>query len=123
MILKDVGNGGQMTIKRYAGENYFFEVENSLITEGVAFSITAIDRFSGKCSQVNNLNAILSQFDFEEDDPRMEESDWVLSADEYEDFQATAEEIFRSKYTLEYIESNLDDDRREGEWANARKVW
>jgi hypothetical protein len=112
-----------MRIKRYASEKYFFEVTSRPIAEGIVFTITAIDRISGKRSDINNLNGIITAFDLEEDDPREEESDWLLSEKEIVDFQLTAGRILRSKRWLERIESELDDDRSQGEWANTHQVW
>lgn len=112
-----------MRIKRYAGEKYFFEVTITPVAEGVVFTITAIDRISGKRSDINNLNGIIAAFGLEEDDPREEESDWLFSEKEIVDFQITAGQILRDKRWLERIESELEDDRSQGEWANTHQVW
>ncbi len=111
-----------MAVKRYIGENYLFEVESTPMKQKVCFTIIAIDRASRRYSHINTLNAILGQFDFKENDPRMEESDWLLSAKEWRSFQPTASRIFRSKRSRKYIESALDEDRMEGEWANVRPL-
>jgi len=111
-----------MAIKRYTGKNYLFEVESTPEKRKVWFTIIAIDRVSGHFSHDNNVNGILGQFDFKEDDPRMEESDWLLSAKEGQSFQATADRMFKSKSSLKYIESALNADRIEGEWANVRPL-
>lgn len=110
-------------IKRYAGNRYFFEVESAQIAEGFVFTITAIDLKSGKRSHVNNLNGILSGFDFDEDDLRFEESSWLLSTEEIEEFEVRAGGMLRSKYQLRQIESTLDEDRMLGEWSNTRQEW
>jgi|GEM_PF-796755 hypothetical protein len=110
-------------LKRYIGDRYLFEVESAPVARGFVFTITAIDRESGRRSHVNNVNGILSQFDLEEDDPRYEESDWWVSTKENEQFRARAGEVFRSQYQLRQIEATLDEDRMLGEWANTREEW
>lgn len=112
-----------MRVKRYASEKYFFEVTSRSIAEGIAFTVTAIDRISGKRSDINNLNGIIAAFDLEEDDSREEESDWLLSEKEIVDFQIKAGQILRDKRWLERIESELNEDRAQGEWANTHQVW
>lgn len=112
-----------MRVKWYAGANYFFEIESLPVAEGIVFSITAIDRVSGKKSQINDLNSILSVFEVDEDDPRMEDKDWLFSPEKILDLELAAGEIFRDKRLLRKIESELDDDRREGEWANTHPYW
>jgi hypothetical protein len=112
-----------MRIKRYASEKYFFEVTSRPIAEGIVFTITAIDRISGKRSDINNLNGIIAAFGLEEDDPREEESDWLISEEEILDFQLTAGRVLRNKRWFERIESELDDDRAQGEWANTHQMW
>ena len=111
-----------MTVRHYVGKKYVFEVDSKPVKRRVGFTIIAIDRASGHYSHINTLNAILGQFDFKEEDPRMDESDWLLTPKECRSFQATANGIFRSKHSLQYIESALDEDRMEGEWANVRQV-
>jgi len=93
------------------------------IANGVVFTISAIDRISGKRSDINDLNAIIAAFDLDEDDPRAEESDWLLSEKELVMFQITAGQVLRDKRCLERIESELDDDRAQGEWVNSHPVW
>jgi len=110
-------------IKWYIGDEYLFEVESISVARGFVFTITAIDRKSGKRSHVNNLNGILSQFDIDEEDPRCEESDWLVSAKENEAFRIRAGEMFRSKPHVRQIEAALDDDRMQSEWANTREEW
>lgn len=122
-----------MPIRRYAGEDYFFEVESRPFEEGFVFTITAIDRVTGKYSQINDLNFILSQFltedvdsekeDLDEEDPRIEDKDWVLSAEELESFERIAKRLFQNKQSCDYLEFKLDEDRWEGEWANTREAW
>ncbi len=112
-----------MRVKRYAGEHYFFEIESIPIAQGIVFGITAIDRISGKKSQINDLNSILSAFGVDEDDPRMEDKDWLSSSEKILDLELTAGQIFRDRWWLGKIESELDEDRREGEWANTHPVW
>lgn len=110
-------------LKRYIGDRYLFEIESVPVARRFVFTITAIDRKSGRRSHVNNLNGILSQFDLDEEDPRYEESDWLVSAKENEQFRVRAGEVFRSKYQLGQIEATLDEDRMLGEWANLREEW
>ncbi|MBI3914333.1 MAG: hypothetical protein HY327_09145 [Chloroflexi bacterium] len=111
-----------MSVRHYAGKKYIFEVDSEPVKRRIGVTIIAIDRASGHYSHINTLNAVLSQFDFKEEDPRMDESDWLLTPKEWRSFQATANGIFRSKRWLSYIESALDDDRMEGEWANVRPL-
>ncbi|CAG0990089.1 hypothetical protein ANRL2_03116 [Anaerolineae bacterium] len=110
-------------VKRYIGDKYLFEVESVPIAKGFVFTITAIDRNTGKRSHVNHLNGILSEFDIDEDDPRYEESSWWVATKEIEKFRVCAGEMLRSKAHLKQIEATLDEDRSLGEWVNTRQEW
>ncbi len=112
-----------MAVDHYFGKKYIFEVESKRVGKGMVFRITAINRASGRCSQINNLTRILSAFGIEDDDPLMEDSDWLLSAKKLECFQGIGAEIFQDQSTLQKIEADLEEDRMVSEWANTHRLW
>jgi hypothetical protein len=79
------------------------------------FHIYAIDMHSGRNSKVNTMNAILSYFEIE-DQYRQENSDWLISPEEYEKFLDLIVEMTTSD--LSWLSDALDEDRREGEWES-----
>ncbi len=112
-----------MTIMRYYGERYIFEIKITPWKQRPIFSITAIHRASGRYSVVNNLTAILSAFSIEDGTPFVEETEWTLTTKQLKRFQKEATEIFRHPYILPDIESNLDEDRWISEWSHTHNVW
>ncbi|MEW5718488.1 MAG: hypothetical protein AB1817_07680 [Chloroflexota bacterium] len=87
------------------------------------FSIKAIHRVSGRCSQINNLTAILSAFGIQDGARLVEEPDWTLTDRKLKQFQNMTAKIFQDQSALERIEAALQEDRMVGEWENTHRFW
>ncbi|MHC1565862.1 MAG: hypothetical protein ACXQS6_06055 [Candidatus Syntropharchaeales archaeon] len=100
------------------GKKYDFEVVAEYEPPVFCFFIEAKCRTTGRFSCINNLNAVLSAFKIETDDPKTADSMWVVGKDEIDDFVDTAREFLSDSCFLDYLERCLDEDRMEGEWEN-----
>lgn len=105
-------------ITKIQGEKYSFEVVSEEQETDFCFCIKAIDKATGKFSCINNLNPVLSGFDIGTDDPRVEDSMWVVTKEESLQFEQIAKEFLSSPAFLEYLERRLAEDRMLGEWEN-----
>lgn len=101
------------------GKTYIFNIVSDINSEDISsFFIRAIDKSNRKSSCINNLNAILSLLDIDINDPKYNDSVWIVSKEEAEKFYNTAVEAISSTHFAEYIEKKLDEDREAGEWEN-----
>ena len=57
------------------GQNYNFYI----IADGMKFYIKALHLASSRFSFINNLNAVLSEFNISVDDKKVSESQWLIS--------------------------------------------
>ncbi len=101
---------------RVQSEKYNFEIVSE--DEDSYFFIKAIDIHTGRYSCINNLNAILSEFNIGIDDPKVEDSMWVLTKEDACYLEKTAKQILSDPSFRDYLERQLDEDRMSGEWEN-----
>lgn len=99
------------------GQNYNFCV----VASGTKFYIEAVHISSLRFSFINNLNAILSEFDIDIDDEKISESQWIASERKNKLFYGKAIKFLSDKTYRDYLEKNLEEDRKCGEWEN-RKI-
>lgn len=96
------------------GQNYNFCV----VADGWRFYIRALHLASLRSSFINNLNAILSEFNISVNNKKVSESQWVTSERQSCLFFRKATKFLLSKISRDYIERKLDEDRECGEWEN-----
>jgi len=106
-----------MIIKKH-GKKYNFEINSQPEGRDFSFFIKAKSKTSRRFSYINNLNAILSEFDIKEEDQRIEDSTWEVTKNESISLISTAIEFLSSDSFLDYLERQLDEDRLLGEWEN-----
>ena len=99
------------------GQNYNFCV----VVDRVKFFIEAIHCASLRFSFINNLNAVLSEFNINIDDKKVSESQWLASEKQNRLFFKRAIKFLSDKVCQNYLERKLDEDRECGEWEN-RKI-
>lgn len=104
------------------GLTYNFEVVWNNENQENQFLIRAIEKSTGRSSCINNLNAVLSEFDIDIDDPKSEDSSWIVTKDEAKRFYNIANCFLVDKRFRDYIERHLDEDRLCGEWANIEEL-
>jgi hypothetical protein len=100
------------------GEKYNYEIVSENEDEDFCFFIKAIDKLTGRFSCINNLNAILSEFNVGIDDPKIEDSMWVLTKENARHLEKTAKQFLSDPLFRDYLEKRLDEDRMLGEWEN-----
>ena len=100
------------------GQNYNFYI----IADGMKFYIKALHLTSSRFSFINNLNAVLSEFDISADDKKVSESQWLISKKQSGLFFEKAKKILLSENNRGYIERKLNEDRECGEWENFQKL-
>ncbi len=100
------------------GRNYNF----CIIADQSRFYIKASHVASLRFSFINNLNAILSEFDVSMNDKRISESQWIVSKRESNLFFGITEEFLSDRKLRDYLERKLDEDRECGEWENILKT-
>jgi len=100
------------------GQNYNF----SIVVDGMKFYIKVLHLASLRFSFINNLNAVLSEFNISLDDKRVSESQWLTSKKQSSLFFRKAMKFLSSKNSRDYIEKKLDEDRECGEWENFQKI-
>jgi hypothetical protein len=105
-------------ITEIEGEKYNYEIVSENEDKDSCFFIKAIDKLTGKFSCINNLNAILSEFNIGIDDPKVEDSMWVLTKEAARHLEKTARQILSDPSFRNYLEKQLDEDRVSGEWEN-----
>lgn len=99
------------------GSKYRFEIV-SYETVTDCFFIRAKCKFTGRFSCINNLNPILSKFNIDMNDAKAEDSMWRVTKSEAQNYVAIAKEFLSDTSFLTYLEDQLDEDRRLGEWEN-----
>ena len=104
----------------FKGNKYKFNIEFQKDNSDKGyFTVCAISKNSGKCSTVNNLNFILSNFDIDSVNPNISESSgWLISEEEFRNYFEICNSIIADNESLKIFEDSLDEDRFEGEWAN-----
>ncbi|MFY9463050.1 MAG: hypothetical protein WAP52_02610 [Candidatus Sungiibacteriota bacterium] len=100
------------------GQNYNFCV----VASGTKFYIEVLHFASLRCSFINNLNTILSQFNIGVDDKRASESQWLISKKQSNLIFKKAIMVLSDRSNRDYIEKRLDEDRECGEWENFHKT-
>lgn len=100
------------------GRNYNFCV----VIDGVKFYIKALHFGSFRYSFINNLNAILSEFNIDIDDKKVSESQWFISKEQSNLFLKKTNRFLLNQNSRDYIEKKLDEDREYGEWENLQKI-
>lgn len=105
-------------ITKIEGEKYNYEIVSENEDEDLCFFIKAIHKLTGRFSSINNLNAILSEFNIGIDDPKIEDSMWVLTKEDARYLGETAKQILSDPSFRDYLERQLDEDRTSGEWEN-----
>ena len=105
-------------ITKIEGRKYGFEVISENEDEVFCFFIKAMDKLTGRYSCINNLNAILSEFNIGIDDPKIEDSMWVLTKEDACYLEKTAKQFLSDPSFRDYLEQQLDEDRMSGEWEN-----
>ncbi len=100
------------------GGKYSFGIFSEKEEQDCCFFVRAIAKPSRKSSCINNLNAMLSEFGIDIEDPRFADSQWVVSKEKAQQFSDIATEALSNRSFLEYIERQLDEDRSLGEWEN-----
>ncbi len=96
------------------GQNYNFYI----IADGIKFYIKALHSASLRFSFINNLNAVLSEFDISVDDKKVSESQWIILKRQSNLLFKKAVGFLSDVNSRNYIEKKLDEDRRCGEWEN-----
>ncbi|OIN98591.1 hypothetical protein COS16_08650 [Candidatus Desantisbacteria bacterium CG02_land_8_20_14_3_00_49_13] len=99
------------------GRKYNFYV----VSDGIEFYIKALHRISSRASFINNVNAILSEFNIDINDKKSAESQWLISEKLSGQFFKRAKSFLSDKNYRDYIEKRLDEDRECGEWENPQK--
>jgi hypothetical protein len=97
------------------GTRYRLTAEIQPLGSKADFTIRALHKATGRMSVVNQVNAMLALFfpgNFPEDWP------WTASWDRATHWLKSFAEIAKTADSLDYIESQLDDDRAAGEWTN-----
>ena len=100
------------------GQNYNFHV----VANRIRFYIKAIHLVSLRFSFINNLNAILSEFNISIDDKKVSESQWLISKKRGKLFFKKTMKFLSDKTYRGYLEKKLDDDRKYGEWENRKTI-
>ena len=99
------------------GRNYNF----CIVAGKGQFFIEATDHVSSRYSFINNLNAILSEFNIGINDKRAIKSQWIVSKKLGSLFFKKALKLLTDDDARVYIERRLDEDRNCGEWENRKK--
>lgn len=105
-------------VGKIKGRKYSFGIISENEDEDLCFFIKAIDKHTGRYSCINNLNAILSEFNIGIEDPKVEDSMWVLTKEDARHLEKTARQFFSDPSFRNYLEKRLDEDRTLGEWEN-----
>jgi len=104
--------------RSFGGRKYDYQIMLDDDARLCGFSILAICKQTGRCSSINNLNQMLSELDVNPDNPKYEDSAWVLPAKEAKRLYRKVVSIFSIPSFPEFLERFLDDDRSCGEWEN-----
>ena len=105
-------------ITEIEGEKYSYEIVSENEDEDSCFFIKAIHKLTGRYSCINNLNAILSEFNVGIDNPKNEDSMWIVTRKDARHLKETARQFLSDPSFRDYLEKQLDEDRTLGEWEN-----
>ena len=100
------------------GRKYSFEIVTQNEENDCFFYLRAICKYTKGTSCINNLNAILSEFNIEIDDPNCWDSTWIVTNEKAHELEVKAKNFLSDYSFRDYIESRLDEDRMLGEWEN-----
>ncbi len=100
------------------GKKYDFEIVSQNERNDFCFFIRAICKSTRRTSCINNLNPILSEFNVRADEPKYQDSSWVVTKKEAYRLEAKGKQFLSDSSFRDYIESRLDEDRALGEWEN-----
>ena len=100
------------------GEKYNFNVVLHREGGNYHYFLNATSKFTGRTSCINNLNAVLSEFGVDMDDPKVTGSPWLIAREEVQYYIDTATQFLFDRVFLDYLEERLDEDRMLGEWEN-----
>ena len=103
------------------GRKYNFEIVSQNGRNDFCFFIRAICKSTKRTSCINNLNAILSEFNVEVDDPKYHDSSWVVTKEEAYSLEVKGKQFLSDSSFRDYIEGCLDEDRVLSEWENKRE--
>lgn len=127
--------GAEIMVESFIGERYLVELSATPYFGAFVFKVTAVHHDSRRCSDVTNLNELLTLLrdtqehfviageDMYESDESEEynESDWLVHQDERDELFEVMRQVLRDPKQRAWLESALDEDRRCGEWANKRR--
>lgn len=82
------------------------------------FAIAATDKSSGRTSQINTLNWLLSELGVDEE--LAEDGPWTADLGMVLEWTKTIAQILDQPMSRQYLEKQLDEDRAAGEWENDR---
>lgn len=105
----------------FNGTRYDFRLEFDDIEGEVAFGLRAICRESQRTSCINNLNAILSLLQVNPEEPKYADTEWVVGRSRAARFRRIVTRALSGNDYIQYLETQLDEDRSYGEWANVRR--
>lgn len=114
-ILENIINHEIME-KVIGGRKYDFYI----VGTGRRFFIKAVCKTSGRYSCINNPNAIISELKITQNDFKYYDSMWTTK-NAY-NFYRKIVSFLSDKFSLEYVEDKLDEDRLYGEWENKIKI-
>ncbi|KPL00707.1 MAG: hypothetical protein AMJ91_03440 [candidate division Zixibacteria bacterium SM23_73_3] len=104
------------------GFKYDLEICLEKARRSFCFYIRATCKSNRRTSCINNLNAILSELNFDPRKPRFADSSWIVSKKEASCFADVAKAVLSDSQFLSYLEKKLHEDRLEGEWENISHV-
>ena len=104
------------------GQKYNFEIASYNGKEDFCFFIRAICKSTRRFSCINNLNAILSVFEIDVNDPKVADSMWVVTESMVYKFVDIMRQFLSDVSCLNYLERQLDEDRTLGEWENVLPI-
>lgn len=104
------------------GRKYNFEIVSYTRKEDFCFFIRAICKSTMRFSCINNLNAILSVFEIDVNDPKVADSMWIVTKNEICKFADIMRQFLSDSSCLNYLERQLDEDRELGEWENVLPI-
>ena len=100
------------------GGRYTFEIISDERNEYSCFFIRAKHKPSGRISYINNMNVILSELNVGIDDSKVEDSTWIVSKSEGQNFANIIKQSLSDGQFFMYLERMLDKDIELGEWEN-----
>lgn len=125
----------QEIVESFIGERYIIELVSTPHCGAFVFTITAVHRKSHRCSDVTNMNVLLTllrdtqerlviegnevyETDWAEE---YDETDWLVHQDALDELMRLMRQVCRDPSSRAWLEDEFDKDRSYGEWANKRK--